>query len=220
MSEEIKIRPFKPSDRAAVREINYNTALLGESAIKFFDDQEVFADALTRYFTDYEPQSCFVAESGNEVVGYLIGAKDALAMDGVIMGKMVLPLIFKAFLRGAFFKAKNIIFLLDCLYAFVRGEFFAPAFHKKYPAVLHINLKEGFRGQALGRRLIEAYLDYLKNEGVKGVHLCTMSDKAADFFLAQGFTLLHESKRSYFRRYLHRDVPARIFGKHIFSRNN
>ena len=215
MSEEIKIRKFKVSDRAAVREINYNTALLGDSAEKFFDDREVFADALTRYFTDYEPQSCFVAERGGEIAGYLIGAKDTRVMDRVMTGKAIFPLALKAFFRGAFFKPKNISFLLGCARSFARGEFFAPAFCKGYPATLHINLREGFRGQALGGRLIEAYLNYLKSEGVEGVHLCTMSDKAAEFFIAQGFTLLHEGKRSYFRRYLGHDVTSRIFGKKI-----
>ena len=84
MSEEIKIRKFKASDRAALREINYNTALLGDPAEKFFDDREIFTDALTRYFTDYEPQSCFVAESGKEIAGYLIGAKDTCVAGSVL----------------------------------------------------------------------------------------------------------------------------------------
>jgi ribosomal protein S18 acetylase RimI-like enzyme len=215
VSEEIRVRKFKVNDRAAVREINYSTALLGDSAVKFFDDQEIFTDALTRYFTDYEPQSCFVAESGSAIAGYLIGAKDTRVMDQVIAGKIILPLVLKAFFRGMFFKPKNIIFLLGCVRSFVRGEFFAPSFHKDYPATLHINLREGFRGQALGGRLIEAYLNYLKSEGVKGVHLCTMADKAAEFFTDHGFTLLHERKRSYFRSYLGRDVIGRVFGKKI-----
>ena len=215
MSEEIKIRKFNIDDRVAVRDINYATALLGDSAEKFFDDQEIFADALTRYFTDYEPQSCFVAESGGTIVGYLIGTKDACIADRIMGGRIVLPLVLKAFFRGVFFKLKNILFLLDCMRSFVRGEFFAPSFYKDYPATLHINLREGFRGQASGGRLIDAYLNYLKSENVKGVYLCTMSDKAAEFFTAQGFTLLHEGKRSYFRRYLGRDVTSRIFGKKI-----
>lgn len=215
MSEEIKIRKFKIDDRAALREINYNTALLGDSAEKFFDDQEIFADALTRYFTDYEPQSCFVAESGDTIVGYLIGAKVTGVMDRVIGARIILPLVLKTFCRGVFFKPKNIFFLFSCVRALTRGEFFSPSFHKDYPATLHINLREGFRGQALGGRLIDAYLNYLKSESVKGVHLCTMSDKAAEFFTAQGFILLHEGKRSYFRRYLGRDVTSRIFGKKI-----
>ena len=130
-------------------------------------------------------------------------------------GKIILPLILKAFLRGVFFKSKIFFFFWIVRCSFARGEFFAPSFYKDYPATLHINLREGFRGQALGGRLIEAYLNYLKSEGIKGVHLCTMSDKAAEFFIAQGFTLLHEGKRSYFRRCLGRDVTSRIFGKKI-----
>ena len=209
------IRKFKRSDRDIVRHINYTTALLGESAEEYFADQEIFADAMTRYFTDFEPQSCFVAEINNQVAGYLIGACDEKVMDKVVGRKVISPLILKAFLAGTFLKPKNICFFMACLRSFFKGEFAAPSFYRDYPAILHINLKEGFRGQALGARLMEAYVSYLKAENVKGVHLCTMSDKAAEFFTAQGFTLLYESKRSYFYRYLKRDVPARIFGRKI-----
>ena len=71
------IRKFQSGDREAVRRICCATALLGNPSSIFFDGDEIFADAITLYFTDYEPESCFVAEHQGEVVVYLIGAKDA-----------------------------------------------------------------------------------------------------------------------------------------------
>ena len=72
-----------------------------------------------------------------------------------------------------------------------------------------------FRGQDIGARLINAYLDYLKIAGIPGVHLATMSDRAANFFFSQGFQQLYKGKRSYFRHILRCDVPLYIFGKRL-----
>ena len=81
MSGEIKIRKFQVKDRAAVRKIVYDTALIGEPAALFFQGQEVISDALSLYFTDYEPGSCWVAENNDQIVGYLIGAKNKIAAE-------------------------------------------------------------------------------------------------------------------------------------------
>lgn len=66
-------RPFRPDDRAAVRSICCDTGWLGQPIDPYFQDREVFADFLTGYYTDYEPDSCFVALQDDLVVGYLLG---------------------------------------------------------------------------------------------------------------------------------------------------
>ena len=40
-----------------------------------FQDRELFADYLTSYYTDIEPESCFVLEQNGRVVGYLLGSR-------------------------------------------------------------------------------------------------------------------------------------------------
>ena len=80
---------------------------------------------------------------------------------------------------------------------------------------MHINIKQGFRGLNIGTNLMNAYLEYLKIEGVSGVHLATISDLGAKFFYRQGFSLLYKGKRSYFRHIIDKDVPLYIFGKII-----
>ena len=208
----VTIRKYHPKDRPRVRQINCMTALMGEPSAAFFDDDEVFADALTIYFTDHEPESCFVAECDNNVVGYLIGAKDIKRMDKVFAGKIALPLLTKALRHLVFFRKKNLRFIFHVLCSLMKGEFRAPTFSKDYPATLHINLMKEYRAGGVGSRLIHAYLDYLKEQGVEGVHFATMSDKAGQFFKKQNFQLLHQEERSYFRYFLGKNIPIFIYG--------
>jgi len=209
---EVKIRKFEPRDKKNVRQILYDTALLGESGALFFDGEEVLSDALTLYFTDYEPQSCFVAEVNSEIAGCLVGAKNKLVLEKTFNKEIVPGLFSKAIKTGVFGNKKNIIFILGCLWDAIRGRFIAPDFSRDYPAVLHINVRNGFRGRDIGSKLMENYLNYLRQEGVLGVHLATMSEAGASFFSKQGFKLLFTSKRSYFRPVLHRVVPLYIYG--------
>jgi len=209
------IRKFKSSDREAVRSITYNAAFLGEPAAAFFDGEEIVSDALTLYFTDYEPQSYFVAEVEGGVVGCLAGTKNKNMSEKVSRNKIWPYLLRKALLSGAFFKKKNLAFIFNSLSSIFRGEHKIPDFTAEYPATLHINIKDGFRGKDIGSMLMDAYLDYLKEEGIPGVHLATMSDRAANFFSKQGFVLLYKGTRSYFRHILHRDVPLYIYGKKL-----
>jgi len=67
----------------------------------------------------------------------------------------------------------------------------------------------------IGSKLIQTYLDYLKEEGVVGVHFATMSEKAAGFFEKNGFRRLFSGKRSYFRYFLGRDVLLAIYGMRL-----
>lgn len=213
--DEIQIRPYQASDRKHVRHIAWETAFLGEPASVFFDGQEILEDFLTLYFTDEVPESCFVAESLGSVVGYLIGAKDAKRMNRFFQTKMLPALFFKALARGIFLKRINLIFFFRCLLSFTKGEFRMPDFFKEYPAVLHINLKKGFRGSGIGSKLMDAYLEYLHREKAEGVHLATLSDQASLFFKKQGFVLLHQGRRSYFKYLLNRDLAVYIFAKKI-----
>lgn len=215
MPENISIRKFEAKDREAVRNITYNTALMGEPASLFFDGEEIICDALTLYYTDYEPQSCFVAEADGEVVGCLIGARNKAASEKIISDKILPKLFCKAFRSGSFLKIKNIAFIFRAIISVIRGEFMAPDFSKEYPATLHINIKQGFRGLRIGSKLINAYLCYLKENQVTALHLATMSEAAGKFFADCGFSLLYTGKRSYFRHLLHKDVPLYIYGKRL-----
>lgn len=212
---KIKIRKYEKKDRQFVREIACATAFIGKDSSVFFQDREILADALTSYFTDYECESCFVAEGEEGILGYITGAKDESAMNKIFSAKLSGHLFIKALKNRALFHKKNISFLFHCLASFLKGEFKLPAPLKDYPAILHINLREGYRNQGIGGQLITAYLDYLKENKVRGVHLATMSDAAAEFFSKQGFKLLFSAKRSYFRYILHKDITVYVYGRRL-----
>ncbi|MCX5706283.1 MAG: GNAT family N-acetyltransferase [Candidatus Omnitrophica bacterium] len=217
MPQEFKlnIRKFQPQDREGVRSIFHDTAFIGQPATVFFDGRAVISDALTLYFTDYEPHSCFVALVNSEVVGCLIGAKDKAVADKVIRDKISANLFWQALSKGVFLKKKNLIFMFNSLASMFKCEFKAPDFTREYPATLHINIKKEFRGLDIGSKLINAFLSYLLEEKVRGVHLATMSDQGADFFSKLGFNLLHQGERSYFSHILHKAVPLYIYGKKL-----
>ena len=188
----VVIRQYTTKDRPMIRQISCKTAFMGEPSAVFFDDDEIFADALTVYFTDYEPESCFVAEYDDKVVGYLLGAKDVRRMDKIFTDKIAMPLFIKVLRRGVLIRKKNVKFLSRVILSLVKGEFKTPAFSKDYPATLHININKDCRMAGIGSKLINAYLDYLRAQEVKGVHFATMSDKAGQFFSKLNFQLLFQ----------------------------
>jgi ribosomal protein S18 acetylase RimI-like enzyme len=202
-------------DRQSLRQIACDTAFMGLPAEAFCEDREVLADILISYFVNFESESCFVVEADKKVAGYLIGAKDTFILENTFARKMLLPLLGKIFIRGTVLKKKNLLFFYYLLRSFFRGELDMPQIHKDYPATLHINMAEGFRGAGAGSQLIASYLAYLKEQKVSGVYLSTLSDNAAVFFAKQGFQVLHTAKRSYYRNILNKDVTCYIYGKKL-----
>jgi ribosomal protein S18 acetylase RimI-like enzyme len=69
------IRPYTPADRPAVRAICADTGFLGQPIDAVFEDRELFADYLTSYYTDAEPEATFVCELDGEVKGYAMGSR-------------------------------------------------------------------------------------------------------------------------------------------------
>jgi GNAT superfamily N-acetyltransferase len=213
--EETVIRKYKAADRSSVRDIAWETAFIGEPADIFFSGKDILADFLTLYFTDYEPQSCFVAENKTGVVGYLIGAKNTAVLYRIFLNKILARLLYKFIFQAAIFRKKNLIFIFHFLCSFSKFEFRMVDLSEDYPATMHINIKQRFRNLGIGSRLISAYFDYLRAEKVKSVYLATLSEKAAAFFMSHGFNLLYSYPRSYFKYILGRDLTGYIYGKKL-----
>ena len=211
----ILIRGFDASDRDAVRDISCRTAFSEDPSGHVFKDDEILADVLTQYFTDYEPRSSFVAASGGKVVGYLTGAKNVRKMRMTFLFRIMPKLILKALKRGVFFKKTNIIFFKRTVLSLLKGEFFVPDFSGDYPAALHINICEGFRRSGTGRALVERYLKFLKEENVSELHFGVMSDDAKKFFIKTGFKVLFEGRRSCFNPHPEKEIPYYVIGKKI-----
>ena len=211
----MSIERYNSNHRADVRRMACATALLGEPLTRCFAGDETLADALTLYFTDYEPESCFVAIDGTGVVGYVIGTKDAAAMRRVFDSRVLPRLVARAALGGVFFRWKNLKFIVHSVGGLLKGEFSTFRGLDEYPATLHINVDARSRRRNVGSALLEHYVEVLKREGVTGVHVSTMSERARSFFEKHGFRVLTEGRRAFLRYCLGRDLPLFVLGRKL-----
>jgi len=72
------IRSYRKTDRDAVRRLCCQTGFLGTPIDPVYEDRQLFADFLTTYYTDWEPESSFVIEIDGEIRGYLLGSRKPL----------------------------------------------------------------------------------------------------------------------------------------------
>jgi GNAT superfamily N-acetyltransferase len=191
MEQDVTIRPYELRDRPAVRQIAFDTADNGEPA-SFFSDREVFADILTRYYTDFEPQSLWVVDHAGQAVGYLSGCLDDRRYQRVMAWRVVPAALVRAIARGALARRETWRLLGALVRTWRSGEFHQPAALAHYPAHLHINIRQGFRGQQIGPRLVERFVEQARAAGVGGIHAGVHEDNqpARRFFERLGFVPL------------------------------
>jgi len=211
---EIKIRNYRKEDRKTIREIGLQSSILGEHRKTVFDD-EILADMLTVYFTDYEPQSCFVAEKEGRVIGYVLGTRDIRKMRKTMEYRILPGLARKVFSSRQFLRRNNFILMKSMLSSFVKGEFKVPDFASEYPATLHVNIASGYRGKNTGSLLVNHFLEFLKREGVSGIHFGVLSESAKRFFLKLDFEVLFEGKYTFLKYLSGETLPHYVMGKHL-----
>jgi GNAT superfamily N-acetyltransferase len=193
------VRGYRPEDRESVRYICCETGFMGDPMEVFFEGRDVFADMWSSYWTDYEPESCFIAKLDGKVVGYILGCTDTDRYERVFAKEIRPMLLRKALKQGTFLKRKNIIYLARVIQSHRRGEFRAPmrSIKAEYPAHLHNNIADPWlRGNGIGKALMNVYLDYLRDRDVRGVHLGTTSynKQAVPFYEACGFEEIYRSR--------------------------
>ena len=149
------------------------------------------------------------------MVGYFIGTKNSVVMNRVYHQRIIPRILVKAICKGTFLNNKTAKFIFYSLQGFLKGEFFTPDFSKQYPANLHINIEKEYRGSHIGRRLLEQYFQFLKENKIPGVMVGSLSEGARNFFERLGFHVLYQSRRSYLRYFLEKDIPYCILGKDL-----
>lgn len=182
---EFEIRAYAPSDREAIRRICFETGYMGEPIDWLWRDRESFADLITRYYTEREPESILVAARGERVVGYLTGCVDSERARGASVRE-----IRRLLRKGALWKPGFGAFLGRVLIDVVRdrGAPEEALAGPRWPAHLHIDFLPEGRGRGLGRRIMERWFERLRGLGTPGVHLGTFAENhsAIRFFEACG----------------------------------
>lgn len=173
---------------------------MGHPIDPVFCDRDVFADYLTRYYTDWEPESATVAEDDQtgEVVGYLLGCRryqrNSFAGLLLLLG-VIIPKGLWRIATGRYNRAS-----LKFLWWIVTraGRETPPAPPRM--AHFHINLLPPYRNSQATRLLIFPYVKALAARGdVRGVfgQIQVRDDtRTARMFERYGFRLLERRRIS------------------------
>jgi ribosomal protein S18 acetylase RimI-like enzyme len=207
------VRPYQPEDRESVFRIGADTAFFGDPIEAYMEDRNVFLDAFYAYYTDLEPEHAWVACADQAVVGFLTGCTDS-RLHGRKYRRFILPGLIGNILRGKYrFGKRSLGYLTGMLGGVLRGELIHTDLDI-YPAHLHINVDAGRRGNRLGQRLMEAYLQQLRDLEVKGVHLNTTSlnEAACRLYEKMGFRLLEARPDRFWAKWFGRPVENRSYG--------
>jgi GNAT superfamily N-acetyltransferase len=230
--EAMNVRPYEPRDRAALREIACDTADSGNPVERFFPDREVFADALTRYYTDIAPEATWIAEDGGKVIGYLTGCLDTRRYLRAMAFRIGPAAFLKALVRGTLWhpltrrllrancRASGPLANSDCAPT-AASEAACPTpsrFLDNYPAHVHINLRHTARGGGVGEQLLEAFLRQAKEAGIAGVHANVSEGNAGGrkFFEKFGFVPLGRENRFRFPDAPETPTFTILYGKRLF----
>ena len=192
MLMDVLIRRFEPRDRAAIREIACDTADRGAPIERIFPDREVAADLLTAYYTDDEPDAAWVAVLGERVVGYVIGCVETRRSQRLNALRIIPRTVWRGILRGVLTRQETWQLAHIAWRTFWRGGYARQISLTAYPAHLHVNLREGFRGQGLAQQMVERFLEQLREARVLGLHVSVRGDNdaACRLFQRLGFTEL------------------------------
>lgn len=196
--KKFTIRSYRQADRAAVRRLCCETGFLGNPIDPVFEDRELFADFLTGYYTDWEPESAFVLEVDGGVRGYLLGSRKPLRQQLYSIYQNA-GLFFKGILRYPRYNAASRRFVHWIL---GHGWREVPAAPRR-AAHFHINLLPEARNVATTRALMDAYLKYLHDRGEKRVYgqmVTFESRRGAKLFERYGFRVLNRSEISKYKK--------------------
>jgi ribosomal protein S18 acetylase RimI-like enzyme len=183
------VRLYQQADREAVHRLAADTAFFGAPVETFLADRQFFNDYFTAYYTDEEPEHLWVADVDGNVAGYFAGSLAGSRLDA---GRSAARRVIGGLISRHYRDVRGIIrFGQRMAAATLRGEYPSPPLDK-YPAHLHINVDESYRGQGLGRQLMEAGLAGMAAAGAPGIHLSTTSYNraAVAMYEKMGFTLL------------------------------
>ena len=186
------IRSYRATDRAAVRQLCCQTGFLGEPIDPVYEDHELFADFLTRYYTDIEPESSFVLEINGEIRGYLLGSRKPLR-NQFYSFRQNLRLSVRALLRYSGYNVRSRRFIR---WMIGHGWREVPAAPRRTPH-FHINLQPDARKMSTTRALMSAYLSYLYRCGEKRVYgqIVTFESRRGErMFERYGFRVMNRGE--------------------------
>ena len=154
-----------------------------------------------------------MAEGSGKVIGFLLGCVNTINQSKHWKRYIVSTVLLNALSGRYKLGRRTAAFAIGMIKGLIRGEEPHVDLHQ-YPSHLQIDVQQGYRGEGVGKHLIEAYLEQIRQLGVCGVHLGTTSANKAACFLYEkiGFQLLESRQNRFWTRMLGEAVYNRSYG--------
>lgn len=187
-----EIRGYHPSDLYMLYRICLETGADGGDATGTIND-EILGHFFAAPYAVLEPDLCFILTRDGAPCGYVLGTADSVRFADRTDHEWFPPLRQKYPMprRDERSREANMIRAIHAGYQ-------PPAFADRYPAHLHIDLLPAGQSQRQGPRMIEMFLNALRDRGVTGIHLgvSRRNARALRFYPALGFDVIDESPSS------------------------
>lgn len=193
------IRPYRDADRQAIRAICADTGFLGQPIDPVFEDRELFADYLTSYYTDAEPESTFVCEINGEVKGYVMGSR--LPRKKEQFERRLMPGLVSRGLWRYFARPYNAATRRYVKWLITRARQEVPFSPPDMPH-FHFNIRPEARTVGTTRTIIDMFLQHLRACGetqVYGQVVAFETRRGARMFERYGFKIVDEREVTKYR---------------------
>ena len=148
----------------AVRNLCCDTGYLGQPIDPVFEDRELFADYLTAYYTDIEPEAAFVLEHHGVIKGYLLGSRRPARQKFFDLFQNA-RLFAKGMIRYRRYKPATREFIRWILRDSRKEVPAAP----RRTAHFHFNVLPEARNLPSTQTMVNLFLDFLRSHGEKEV---------------------------------------------------
>jgi hypothetical protein len=216
-AERFAVRSYQASDREAVRDLCCQTGFLGKPIDPVFEDRELFADFLTDYYLVCEPDSAFIITVNDAVKGYLLGCRFPRRHQMFSVRQSV-SLGAKALFRLPRYKTESRRYIRWIALNAWREVPEAP----RGVGHFHMNFLPELKRLAVFRAVLEQYLRFLADHGVKQIsaQMVTFDERRTlHLFERYGFRLLNRSRISKFERFTPEPVYLSTIIKDIVEKD-
>ena len=189
-----EIIPYNSKHHDMVYEICLKTGNSGKGAEHLHNDPMILGHIYAGPYIDLEPESAFLLKDKLGVCGYIIGAIDTETFFNKVKSEW-LPTLQKIYtepLESSKPWSKD----EECIHLLFHPE--TPLDLPEYPSHLHIDLLPRAQGQGSGKKMMDYFLNHMRERGSKGLHLGLgiQNYRAFNFYKKYGMTELNRDSDS------------------------
>ena len=188
-SDSFFIRQYKPTDLDDLYNVCLKTADNGEDGTQLFRDPRLPGDVYLAPYVTLGPSLAFVAQDAEGVAGYIVAALDSRAFDQWLEDDWMPKLRVRYPEPSPEVAAALSALEQDALVNIYHRWDTADELATRFPSHMHIDLLPRVQARGIGRKLVDALVGRLRDQGSPGLHLIVGdgNPKAVGFYRHVGF---------------------------------